>query len=527
MIAYTPEITAIDFSKPTEEEVTAIFAGSIDGPQDTIITGSDALTWYSTAIWSDNLVFAVWPNPDASIIVYAGNDIDKMKKSIKNGTIILVAGGGLGKDVPYVVGKRVATPPELVEFFGIEHLVVSSEEPVTAAVRRLGHPDDVAEQLSLLGATVTIFARAPSAIAQILVGHIPSSLTLKQVKRTGPNLITRVAWTRALGAFQVNNIDSLQNIKEVLEGSLGPSATIIAQTEIAFHINKILGAGTEEYDIIATAQPGGITCFITDLTKAFTDVGPVILTGQAVPPRPVIVLRGQIADRIRSDIQLNKDASTNGAPLYEEIVFGPPPTEDKERFIAHQWARVQRRAEEARSEDWSHGGPTLVSEAKSIGLLDTIKETEISKSLVWDDIREPSLVDTSTLKDIAYARDWHFIDLSLPPVLDSVIKEARQQIIGKDESITSSSFEQLKAWSSDPGFWNTLYTAILPVKENDDFLVFPYPPVAIDLLRAVVAAEGNAKELRRLIGPLKVTIMSPLLVKPGTSENEKGPQINE
>jgi hypothetical protein len=101
--------------------------------------------------------------------------------------------------------------------------------------------------------------------------------------------------------------------------------------------------------------------------------------------------------------------------------------------------------------------------------------------------------------------------------------EARLQISGADTSITASHLSQLRAWGGEPGFWSDLPSAALPAADDIDYMiVFPYPPTAVELLRAVVAADGDAAELRRLIGPIKVAVMTSLGPVGGLGESEGG-----
>ena len=39
-------------------------------------------------------------------------------------------------------------------------------------------------------------------------------------------------------------------------------------------------------------------------------------------------------------------------------------------------------------------------------------------------------------------------------------------------------------------------------------VVFPYPAIAVDLLRAVLAADGDAAMLRERLGPVKVAALA-------------------
>jgi len=520
-----PDLAAVEIAPPATEEVTGIFAGAAEGAHDIIITGADAMIWYSTAVRSKDLVFAVWPDPEASIVVYAGADHERVGERLTGGTLVLVAGGGLGLDVPHVVQRRVKTPSAVTDFFGLDRVVVSSEEPLAAAVRRLGNPSDVAERLRILGATVTVRLGASTVIAQALAGHVLSSLTLRRADRPGPGVVARVPWTRALGSFQLRYADSLQGINEVMSGSLGPTATIAARSDVKVRVGSLLSEEAGPCDIVAAAHPGGATTFVTDVALAFADIGPVVLTGGAVPPRPVVVLRGQAADVARPHLRQSQlDPRYEGVEQsLKPIVVGPPPAEERERFIAHQWATAQRRAVEALDDGWPHGGPTLVSEARGIGLISLSSgEGEEDAAAVEGEARESATVDGETVRKIASARGWHVIDPALPPVLDTVLVEARRQVSGADAPITARHLSQLRSWGSQPGFWSSLSSATLPARGVEDRIVFPYPPTAVELLRAVVAADGEAAELRRLLGPIKVSLMTALGPEGFTGHREQG-----
>ena len=519
MSKFIPELAAIDHLLPSPETVSGVFAGAVEGVHDVLITGADALTWYSTAFWSDDLVFVVWPSPEASIIVYAGQDHENLVERLNNGTIVLVAGGGFDFDVPYVVKKRVDLNPEVAEFFGTDQVVVSSEMPIKAALRRIGNQIDAATQLRVLGAIVTIYARAPSVIAQALSGHALSSLTLTNAEKSSP-ILTRVAWTRSLGSFQLRYVESLQNIEDILGGSLGPVATTVPYTGVKDRVYSILDDETADYDIVAGAEPGGKSTFITDISTGFTGKGHIVLTGQAVPPRTVIVLRGRAADIVRPLLEQSPEIIA-AARNPDSLIVGPPPAENRERFMAHQWARMQRRAEEAKSDDWLIGGPSLANEAKNIGLIALDETQSTSDSMGVKRIT----VDSETLQAIAYAQGWHIIEKELPPVLDAILGEARRQISGDDTPITTAYLEQLKTWAGKPDFWDRLLSAALPPEETaEEVFVFPYPASTVDLLRAVVAADGDAEELRHLIGPVKVAVLKgtgpKIEVKDGGDQDE-------
>ena len=497
-----PELAVIDHKLPSSEKVSGVFAGAVEGIHDIMITGADALTWYSTAFWSDDLVFVVWPSPEASIIVYAGRDHENLVERLDNGTIVLVAGGGLDVDLPYVVKKRVELNPEVAEFFGTDQVVVSSEEPVKAALRRIGNPIDAATQLGVLGAIVTIYARASSVIAQALYGHALSSLTLTNHEKGSP-ILTRVAWTRSLGSFQLRYEDDLENIEDILGGSLGPVASTIPFGEAKDRVFSILDGETEDYDIVAGAEPGGKSTFITDISSAFTGNGHIVLTGQAVPPRTVLVFKGRAADSVRPLLRQSPEI-IEAARKPDSLIVGPPPAENRERYMAHQWARMQRRAEETKSDDSLFEGPSLANEARNIGLIDL---DEVKSTVDGMGVKRVT-VDSETLQAIAYAQGWHIIEKELPPVLDAVLEEARSQISGDDTPITAAQLEQLKKWASKPDFWERLLSAALPPEETaEEAFVFPYPASIVDLLRAVVAADGDAEELRHLIGPVKVAVL--------------------
>jgi hypothetical protein len=236
-------------------------------------------------------------------------------------------------------------------------------------------------------------------------------------------------------------------------------------------------------------------------------VGYVILTGETVPQRPVLVLHGEASMNVRGNMDDHVKTQEDS-----QIFVGPPETEDHERFMAHQWVSQMYRAEEARFEDYNHGGPSLISEAKSIGLIDHTKSSTLYEpTMIEDELREANIVDTATLTSIAASKGWHLIDSAYPPVLDAILSEARRQISGDGTPITDEYMKKLSSWSKAPGFWDALPTAFIV---TSGAIVFPYPPVAVDLLRAVNAAEGEALELRRLIGPIKVALLSALGSKP-------------
>jgi hypothetical protein len=431
--------------------------------------------------------------------------VDDIGDRLRSGVLVLVSGGGIGYDVPYVVQKRIPPPPELVTFFGTENIVVSSEEPVRAAVRRLGHPDDAAVELGLLGATVTIQAAANSSIAQALSGFVGSSLTMKNAHREGLSLFSRLAWTRAIGAFQIRYVDDFEELEEILEGSLGLISTIVPLSDTQERVQSVLNSG-EEYDIIAAAEPGGLTTFVSDIALAFSDIGYIILTGQAVPPRHIVYLRGTIAEAARDGLDLEAVKPLEDIPEQAKpIIVGPPPMEIEERFIAHQWVSAQRKAAEALRENWPHGGPTLSSESESVGLIDvSTMNKEASTDVDYGDTPQ---VDGDKLKEIAQARGWHIIDPKKLPVLDNILREARRQISGDNTPIRASHLAQLKNWAGEPGFWARLPAATITTVE--DMIIFPYPPTAVEIFRAIVAANGEAAELRRLLGPIKLAVLAP------------------
>jgi len=520
MSKFIPELAAIDHQIPSPDKVSGVFAGAVEGVHDIMITGADALTWYSTAFWSEDLVFVVWPNPEASIIVYAGRDHENLAEKLNNGTIVLVAGGGLGPDVPYVVKKRVELSPGVEEFFGTDQVVVSSEEPIKAALRRIGNQVDAATQLGVLGAIVTIYARAPSVIAQALSSHTLSSLTLTNTEKNSP-VLTRVAWTRSLGSFQLRYVENFENLEDILGGSLGPVAVTVPYSMVKDRVFSILDGETEEYDIVAGAEPRGKSTFITDLATAFTGNGHMVLTGQAVPPRTVIVLRGKAADSVRPSLE-QSPSILESLRDPDSLIVGPPPAEDRERFLGHQWATMQRRAEETKSDDWLFGGPSLANEAKNIGLIDLEEAQPTSDFMGVKRIT----VDSETLQAIAYAQGWHIIEKELPPVLDAILGEARRQISGDDTPITAAHLEQLKSWAAKPDFWDRLLSAALPPEETaEEAFVFPYPASTVDLLRAVLAADGDAEEFRHLIGPVKVAVLKG--TGPKIMVDENGGEVDE
>jgi len=521
-----PDLAIIELGQPDEADVDAVFRGPLDGHHDIVMTGADGALWYATAIWSDDVTFAVWPEPDSPVIVYAGADPESLADRLARGVVVLVAGGGLGPDAPAVVQNRVDAPSELVDFFGTDQIIVSSENPVHAALRLLGHPDDATEMLGILGATVTILARSTSLVAQALVGHARSALVTRGSRRPGPALISRLAWTRALGSFQLVESDTIDGIDDILAGSMGPTAGITA--EARERAGALLGGDGGDYDIVLAADLGGRTTFVSDLALAFGNLGTVLLTGQAVPPRSVVVLRNSAADAARPHLRSEVSDAVDQPDADGSIVVGPAPSEDGERFVAHQWVGSLRRAADAEADEWLHGGPTLASEANALGLVGPPGEMTLPDVSDWPaEVDTTEWVDGETLAAIAYARGWHVVDPDLPPVLDAALAEIHRQIAGGDSPITTALLDQIRTWGAQPGFWADLPSATEPpttdTKGNEEFeIVFPYPLPTVELLRAMVATDGDPAELRHLLGPLKVAVLTALGPRQDSGEASDG-----
>ncbi len=174
-------------------------------------------------------------------------------------------------------------------------------------------------------------------------------------------------------------------------------------------------------------------------------------------------------------------------------VFSATAAEDAARYEAHQWAGSIRRARESLDDTWPAGGPTLVSEAQAIGA-------------VWPPHEDAAVgrVDGRTVARIARARGWHVIDPELPPVLDTVLLAARDQLAGGDEAIPAEALATLTEWAGRPGFWPDLLSSVEPPR--DGWIVIPYPPASVEILRAVVTAGGDAEALRDWLGPVKGAI---------------------
>ena len=157
----------------------------------------------------------------------------------------------------------------------------------------------------------------------------------------------------------------------------------------------------------------------------------------------------------------------------------------------------------------------MANEARNIGLID-LDEAQSSDGMGVKRIT----VDSETLKAIAYAQGWHIIEKEFPPVLDEILRKARRQISGDNTPITATHLEQLKSWAIKPDFWDRLLSAALPPEETaEEAIVFPYPASTVDLLRAVMAADGDAEELKHLIGPVKVAVLKGTGAKIEVEEN--------
>ena len=540
-----PELAAIELGPPMAggPSPAGVFAAAGPTPTDVLLTGADARLWYSHALDADDLVFAVWPHPSQPLVVYAGDRHASVLDRLTGGTLVLVAGGGLGLDVAYVTTSRVDTAPGVAAFFGLDQVVVSREAPRAAAGRRVGGTVDGAAMLAANGSTITIRAGAGTVLGGNVAPYVRSSFTVAR-PGAGPTVVSRVAWTRALGTFQIREVDSLADaplgaqgdlsLDSVIGGAAGPVATLHGGATAHDSVATILSGQAGTYDVIAAAAPGGITTFVTDVALALGEFGPVIVTGMAVPPRSAVVLRGAAAEAAQP--HLDGRRVEPDAVVADPIVLGPPPVEDHDRFEAHQWATAQVRAESAlaalgEAEPRRPGtatGPadfTLATEAAAVGLIGPhVPTTPTPGGPDGEPARQAvGTVGSETVEAIAYARGWHVIDPALPPVLDTVLADAHRQIRGSDESVDDGALGQVRQWAADPGFWERLPAATEPVVPSmEHVIVFPYPTVTVDLLRAVLAADGEGRELRRLLGPIKVAVLAGFAEGPPNGGPEGG-----
>jgi len=481
-----------------------VFAGRLDGPHDLILTGLDALNWYSTAMASSDVILAVWPHPDELVVIYGGPDPATIAERLDSGTVVLVAGADLGADVAGVASRRVEAPSELIDFFGFDRLVVSSEPPVDAALRRFGEHGDAAELLGCVGATVTVLARASTAVAEAVSDHIQASFTYDRASRSDPSLVARLAWTRQLGSFQLQEVPAGQSPSTASTNS----ATILGSTAARQRAEELLAGNGGDYDLIASADIGGSTSTATDLVAAFGGTGLVLVSPISIE-RPIVVLHNEAARIARAEMPVSDLAPLVGSPDADTVVIGPPPADDADRLIAHQWARNLRQAELATNNKSPVGGPTLATEADSIGLVGPLPQWQSSDPEL-PAVDTSQWVDGQTVAAIARARGWHEVDQARVPTLDSGLAATYAQLSGSAQAVESRVWRQVAEWGQEPGFWAGLSSAVElgADDDGDDLLIFPYPPVAVELLQLMVASSGEAAELRRLAGPLRVAVAS-------------------
>jgi len=484
MVAF-PDIAVIHAHNPEPAAVTGLFGRATESDCDILITGADGLAWFGESVRASDMVFALWPEPSAPVFIYSDAEGDRLTDQLRHGIVVLVAGGGLGRSDLSVALQRLEAPGAATEVFGLERLILVPEAADRAAARLCGQPEVGAAMLQMIGATVTILARPGTSLANEIGPHVEAAYTHTD-QADGPSVFARAAWTRGLRTFQLRTSTTIPDLDAALSGSLGPTATLAGQQD-ARPAAAALFNGDVEFDIVAAADPGGPTTPLSDLAAAFGGSGPVMFTGPAVPSSPTVILRGDAAAAARNRLAIG--TQPNGSPI------APGPGEDRERYDAHQWAGAQRRAALAARPDSPHGGATLVSEAQAIG---------IDPHFIGADSR--GAVDFGTVAAISRARGWHPIDPSIRPVLDDALAAARRQISGDGAAVKQSILDPLKRYGAQPGFWPDLLSATVTLDQGA--LVFPYPAAAVELLRAVVAADGDSAELRRLIGPVKVAILS-------------------
>ena len=154
-----------------------------------------------------------------------------------------------------------------------------------------------------------------------------------------------------------------------------------------------------------------------------------------------------------------------------------------------QWGAFQRRVRVGGETPINSGGPTLLAEAAEVGLVGTVDR-----------------VDPMLLVAIASARGWEDAVETVGPVLDPVLAHARAQIAGDDAPVGRRELRALREHASAPGFWARLSS--MASGADGGGVVFPYPAIAVDLLRAVLAADGDAAMLRERLGPVKVAALA-------------------
>ncbi len=421
-----------------------------------VLVGTDALHWVGATIAGGPTSLVAWPNPAGPLYCYGDGEFNAM-------SVVIVSAGGPGPDGADLQPRWSEPDEGLARRF--DHPTIRIDADLSDAVERLcGSPDRAADLLHLSGGPLTIWAGAESWIAAELAGQVPLALTTE----TGPErVVSATAWTRRTGSFVMADRPAGEGGTTVLTG--------VAASERASALLEARGG----FDLLGAAAPGHGTDPLADFGLLLDGLGGGSFQDDAAPDRPVIVLRGAAAERIRAEAA----GETASSPI------GPPPAEDSSRFEAHQWASYQRRAHTAATTPIDIGGPTLLAEAAAIGFVGTHRA-----------------VDTRLLTAIASARGWREIDSELPGILDPVVAHARGQIRGDNTPVPADALAALRARSAESGFWDCLLSSTLPV--TGDQIVFPYPPVAVDLLRATVAANGDAARLRHLIGPVKVAVMS-------------------
>lgn len=469
---------------------TAVVGASDAGIRGGYITGADALVWYPAALAADDLVLAVWPSPELPVVLYGG-DPATLDTRLRHGTVVLVAGGHSSLDVGAVVHARVDTPAAAVELFGFDGIATSGEEPLTAAIRRFGDPGTGAELFALNGATVTVRVPDHGSIAEELAGRFGFAVSRVPAQPTaGPTLLARLAWTRSLGAFQMIDDPDATTAGRSLLASDEPTAVIVPRDDAEAATAALLDGGGRP-DIVLSGGPGGPRTTFDDLTLAFGGDGAVVLTGHAVPPHDTVVVRGDAAAALSVVAERDTDGFSGEAELSPQVTLGPAPAEDRDRWLAHNWARSQR----VWAGEPGAGGADLAAEAIAIGAVP-----------ITDADLEPHQ-PTGVVARIAAARDWHPIDPELHAALAPIADAVHDQAAGADRDLSAAELATLSQCAADSGLWARLPAAYhQPDVVGPAAFEFPFPAPTVELLRAAVAADGNAAELRRLIGPIKVAL---------------------
>jgi hypothetical protein len=481
-----PRLDAIATGETTANAVALI--GAYDqGRRGGYITGADALIWYSAALAADDLVLVVWPAPQLPAIVYGG-DPTTLEDRLRNGTVVLVAGGGLSPDVGMVVHSRTETPTAAVELFGFDGIVATTEAPLSAAVRRFGDPATATELFALNGTTVTVRVPDDGAIADELAGRFGFAVSRTPAALAGPTVLARCAWTRSLGAFQLIDDPGVGEAAGDMLRSDEPTAVIVGRAAAADAVTQMLDRDAEP-DIVVSGPPGAPSSVFDDLTLVFGGEGAVVLTGHAVPPADTVIVRGDAAESLLSPaVGAVPGDSGSGGP---GVVVGPAPAEDRSRFLAHSWARSQR----VWAGEPGDGSPTLAGEAVAIGAI-PITDADLAPA-------QPA----SVVAAIATARDWHPIDPAVHASLAPIAAVVAAQAADAGRDLVAAELDTLLAFSAEPGAWVRLVAAYEPPSDDaPQVWVFPFPAPTVELLRAAVAADGDAAELRRLIGPIKVAL---------------------